>query len=233
MYVKQIAAPKGWERRTRSPSAVGPGLLLPVMWGLIALQGSAQAAPLRELPDLESITFFERTSACYQYTFLMDSDELMNRRPTLSWSSCDFDGADTEYYDVFYSDASGNFDVDGEYLTIEAVFSHELPAGGGLNIGEARLNFGDGTNRFAVLVTHFRALGDNAHPETAGNAADGDLQTYTTLGNTVGQTERLSLTLDFFPGEIPTVTEWGLVVMTLLLLTGLKVGFGRRRAGKV
>ena len=29
---------------------------------------------------------------------------------------------------------------------------------------------------------------------------------------------------------IPTVSEWGLVVLTLLLLTGAKIYFGRRRA---
>jgi len=28
---------------------------------------------------------------------------------------------------------------------------------------------------------------------------------------------------------IPTVSEWGLVILTLLLLTGAKVFFGRRR----
>ncbi len=31
--------------------------------------------------------------------------------------------------------------------------------------------------------------------------------------------------------SIPTVSQWGLVVMTLLLLTGAKIFFGRRRAG--
>lgn len=31
-------------------------------------------------------------------------------------------------------------------------------------------------------------------------------------------------------GAIPTVSEWGLVVMTLLLLTGAKFYFGRRRS---
>ena len=37
----------------------------------------------------------------------------------------------------------------------------------------------------------------------------------------------------FAPGcqdAIPTVSEWGLVVLTLLLLTGAKVHFGRKRA---
>jgi len=35
------------------------------------------------------------------------------------------------------------------------------------------------------------------------------------------------------PDQIPTISEWGLVIMTLLLLTGLKIEFGRRRAGQV
>ncbi len=35
-----------------------------------------------------------------------------------------------------------------------------------------------------------------------------------------------------FPGLIPTVSAWGLIVMTLLLLTGMKISFARRRAAK-
>jgi hypothetical protein len=31
--------------------------------------------------------------------------------------------------------------------------------------------------------------------------------------------------------SIPTVSEWGLVVLTLLLLTGAKIYFGRREEG--
>jgi hypothetical protein len=37
----------------------------------------------------------------------------------------------------------------------------------------------------------------------------------------------------FAPGckdAIPTVSAWGMVVLTLLLLTGAKVHFGRKRA---
>ena len=32
--------------------------------------------------------------------------------------------------------------------------------------------------------------------------------------------------------RIPAVSEWGLVVMTLLLLTGIKIKFGRRRSAE-
>lgn len=30
--------------------------------------------------------------------------------------------------------------------------------------------------------------------------------------------------------QVPTVSEWGLVVLTLLLLTGIVIKFGRRQA---
>jgi hypothetical protein len=47
--------------------------------------------------------------------------------------------------------------------------------------------------------------------------------------------------LKFFPGRgcneiscdeilVPTISGWGLIVMTLMLLTGLKIKFGKRRA---
>ena len=39
--------------------------------------------------------------------------------------------------------------------------------------------------------------------------------------------EQLGCDANFTP--IPTVSEWGLVIMTLLLLTGAKIYFGRRR----
>jgi hypothetical protein len=36
------------------------------------------------------------------------------------------------------------------------------------------------------------------------------------------------------PGSIPTVSEWGLLILTLLLLTGAKITFGgRREVGEV
>ena len=64
---------------------------------------------------------------------------------------------------------------------------------------------------------------------------DGDIAVGERLGMDVTVTAMVGpLTLlyeDLVASEpIPTVSEWGLVVMTLLLLTGLKIKFGRRRS---
>jgi hypothetical protein len=174
--------------------------------GFIAMGvNPAQAVSLKELTNLESFTFFERTGGTQPraYTFSVDSPELLNRRSTLNSSSNDFGGALTEYYDVFYSDAEGNFNIDGEYMTIEAVFSFGLPAGGGLNLAEMRLNFADDSSAFANQVTSFRSLGNNGDPNSVANAIDGDLLTHTRMGNTSGQNERLSITLGYTSESVP------------------------------
>jgi hypothetical protein len=153
--------------------------------------------PLCEIPGLESITFYEKSSQVYSYTYMVDSSALLNRLPNLGSSSYDFKGVPTEYYDVFYSDDSGNHDPHGEYVTIEAVFSKQLPAGGGLNICGVRLNFSDGRTQYATEVPFYRTLGNNGYPDSVEYAVDGNLNTCTTMGNTVGQTDRLALTLGF------------------------------------
>jgi hypothetical protein len=88
------------------------------------------------------------------------------------------------------------------YVTVESVYDRELPAGGGLNIAEVQLNFTSGTE-FANQVTAFTALGNNAILGSQIKAIDGNLSTTTTLGNTVGQNKRLSLTLGFASTAIP------------------------------
>ncbi len=161
---------------------------------LILLPNTSYAIPFSEIESLASITFWERTggTAPNPYTFALDSQQLLNQlRGTLSYANNDFMGANTEYYDIFYSDAYGTFAADGEYLTIEGTWGYQLPKGGALNIAEMGLNFADGTTEYGNYVGSYLALGDNAHPEFVGNAIDGNFLTHTTMGNTVVQTERL------------------------------------------
>lgn len=156
--------------------------------------------PVKDLPGLESITFYERTggSEPTSYTFTVDGPELtVALADPLALGNFDIPGASGEFYDVYYSDEGGVFALDGSYLTISGTFSQTLPAGGGLNLAEIGLNFTDANTEFGNYVASFVALGDNAHPESVPNCIDGDLQTHTTMGNTVGQTERLRLTLGF------------------------------------
>jgi hypothetical protein len=162
--------------------------------------------PVRMIPGLVSITFYERTGGADPdaFTFTVDGPELTTFvADPLGPGNFDIEGAATEYYDVYYSDIDGNFDIDGRYLTISGVFEHALPAGGGLNLAEIGLDFENLPPEFGNYVASFVALGDNAHPQNVELAIDGDLQTHTTMGNTVGQTERLRVTLGFASSSGP------------------------------
>jgi hypothetical protein len=159
-----------------------------------------ELVPVMELPNLESITFYERTGgvAPDPFTFAVDGPELSVRLDDpLAIGNFDIDGATGEFYDVYYSDEDGQFQLDGSYLTISGTFAQTLPAGGGLNLAEISLNFSDQSVEYGNYVASFVALGDNAVPENVERAIDGDLQTHTTMGNTVGQMERLRVTLGF------------------------------------
>ena len=168
-------------------SAVTGAIIITTITAMSGL--SAKALSLRKVTDLESITFFERTGDAFPqpYTFGLDSSQLLNRLSQLNSSSYDFLGTPTELYDVFYSDRFSNLDINGEYVTLERVFSHGKLYGGGLNLSEMRLNFADASTEFGNLVADFTVLGNSGHPSTVGNAIDGNLLTNTTMGNTIGQ----------------------------------------------
>lgn len=166
--------------------------------------GSGGAAttmtPVRMIPGLKSITFWERTGGTEPtpYEFTVDGPQLTVRAPDpLDPSTADIMGASTEYYDVYYSNEDGTFDLDGSYLTISGSFLQTLPAGGGLNLAEIGLNYEGSATEYGNYVASYAALGDNKSDASVPNCIDGDLQTHTTMGNTVGSTERLRLTLGF------------------------------------
>lgn len=194
--------------------------------GLTALGDVAQAVPIRQMPDLVSLTFWERTggSAPNPFTFGANSPEITTRRSDpLSLTNRDFVGTPVEFYDVFYSNADGSFNLDGEFISVEADFPFTLPAGGGLNLAEIQINFANAPIKFGSFVASFVALGDNAIPGHVGRAVDGDLLTHTTMGNTLGQEQRLRVTVGFeasvpVPEPAPTLFLWS----GLLLLGGLR-----------
>jgi len=197
--------------------------------GMTALGNVAQADPIRQIPDLVSVTFWEQTSppGPDPFTFGTNSPEMTARRSDrLSATNRDFVGTPVELYDVFYSDGDGSFNLDGEFISVEAVFPFTLPAGGGLNLSEIQLNFSNRPSEFGSFVASFVALGDNAIPGHVGRAVDGDLLTFTIMGNTQGQEQRLRVTVGFeppvpVPEPAPTVILWS----SLLLVGGLRKFF--------
>ena len=192
---------------------------------ILSCSFASKATPIRLLDGLESVTFFEQTGPLSSVTFLTESAQLTNRLNTLNSASRDFIGATTEFYDVFYSDSDGLFDINGEFITISTIFNFALPFGGGLNITEVRLNFENSIFEFANVVSSFTSFGNNANPASVANAIDQDLATSTTLGNTIGQSQRLSLTLGFASSTtaVPEPSNLLLFVPALALF-----GFYRR-----
>jgi hypothetical protein len=155
--------------------------------------------PIRDIPGLTSITFWESTGALpTSPSFLVSGSQLSTKLSgTLSSTNRDFEGVTGgEFYDVFYSDWSGTPNPSGQFVTVEAVSRAGAPSGGGLNI--ARVDF-NGTGKFASSVASFVALGNNAMPNDVGKAVDVDPNalTTTTMGNTIGQTQRLRVTVGF------------------------------------
>ena len=196
---------------------------------IAALVLGTRAAPLhatavRSITGLDSITFYERTGgvAPTPFTFTVDSPELTTRlSDPLATGNNDIAGAFTEFYDVFYSDEDGSFNLDGEYLTIEGVFLQPLPAGGGLNLAEIGLNFSGDPEEFGNTVASFFANGDNAVPGDVDNAIDGDLQTHTTMGNTIDSDTRLRLTLGFESSSGPPGGETPIIPLPTALSQSL------------
>jgi hypothetical protein len=66
-----------------------------------------------------------------------------------------------------------------------------------LNLAEIALHFSGSSTEYGNYVASFVALGDNKEPLSVGLCIDGDLSTHSTMGNTVGQKQRLRLTLGF------------------------------------
>ena len=160
--------------------------------------------PVKEIPGLVSITFYETTGDIKQYTFTVDGPELNTLLPDpLSNANRDIEGTSVEFYDVYYSDIDGVFDPNGSYLTIAGAFGAKLPAGGGLNLAEISLNYMDGVE-YGSFLASFVGLGDNYVPGSEPNAIDGDLATHTTMGNTVDTPDqRLRVTLGFKSSLMP------------------------------
>lgn len=192
---------------------------------------TANAVAVRSIPGLASISFWERTGGTgpAEYVFTVDGTELTTRlADPLGAGNNDISGATSEYYDVYYSNEDGAFNLDGEYLSIEGVYLQPLPAGGGLNLAEIGLNFSGEATEFGNFVASFVALGDNAFPELVERAIDGDLLTHTAMGNTSGSDQRLRVTLGFESSSGPVVPIPATAWLFASALGGL--GWLRRRA---
>ena len=185
----------------------------------LTFTASTQAAPVKSMPGLVSITFVEQTGSQSSFTYGVNSPELnMRLADPLSGTNQDFNGVSDENYDVFYSDSNGTFNVNGEYVSVEAVFPR-TQSGGGLNIAAIRYNFTLGSVDANNLASYLQ-LGSNAIVGSELKAVDGNISTATTMGNTAGyptDARRLRLTVNL----IPEPASFWLVILGLGSLLGV------------
>lgn len=195
---------------------------------ILATQTAALAMPLRTLPDLTSVTFYEVTFGTVAAPFAPNAAQLSTRIPVLTDSERDFSFHSLENYDVFYSDADGTLNADGGYLTVEGVWQAAPPFGGGSgNIAEVELAFGGASpyTRFGDFVASY-AFGSLCDSTTCIHssvplAADHDLGSFPRLGHTSPALpdDRFRLTIGFNGiSDVPPVPE---PATWLLLASGL------------
>lgn len=166
---------------------------------------SAGAMPTVDLPGIVSVTIWEDTRVLLtdplnEVTIPLSDNRLSTRLTTLDASNHDFavfrSGFD-EFYDFFFSNADGRPNPRGAFLTVEVRYNPASSSNGG-NISAVALNFLDGRRVFANFVASFVVLGPG-DAKTVVYAVDGDLDTATLLGNTLGSDQRLRLTVGFPP----------------------------------
>lgn len=168
--------------------------------GVMAMS-PAYAAGIRDTPNLVGFTVWEVTNTTFTYTF-PGQGGVLDSKLTISGiaSTPDFVTTAFERFDLYYSDAAGNFDLNGNYLTIDCNYQQ---GGGGCNIAAVRMDLSNGY-LFADTLTRFvSASGYVSGSELL--AADGpNTTTFAQLGTTFSSATNMSLTLGFT--DEPTFT---------------------------
>jgi hypothetical protein len=175
---------------------------------ICAYAPAGDAAPLRTLPDLQSVKIYEITFGTVATTYTPDAVQITTRLPDpLTGANRDFSVFTNEYYDFFYSDADGTPNPDGAFITIEGVWYSETITNGGMNINEVELVFAGPVSVFGDFVASFVYgsfcdvdLGPvHCNPGSEALAVDHDLSTFPRFGLTSGAnpSERFRLTVGF------------------------------------
>jgi hypothetical protein len=198
-----------------------------VAFATALLQSNVPAnAGVMNFPGLTAIRFWEFSGGPIMHTFAPASSELTTQLGALNGGSNDFVGAPSEWYDVFYSDANGAFNVNGDYVTIEAVFPGQ--AGGGLNIGAVDMLIGPNPPMIcrADILASFVGMGSNYIAGSEVFAADpsdtnSPPTTLTTMGNTAGVAGRLRVTVGWTKIIVPEPATSLLVGVAVAAVAGV------------
>lgn len=195
-----------------------------ILLGLLGLLlgGVLPAAPIRTLPGLTGIRFYELTSGITTFDFGPNSSQMTTQRPLdFAANNNDFVGLPAEFYDVFYSNSDGTFNLDGEYITVAGQYTGN---GAGLNIGEVELLFGGASQFSSGVVSFVPGLGYIAGTEN--NIGDNNVNTGTQMGReNDGDAMRITIAFDQPSSAVPEPGTWGAMAMGLAVV----VARARRR----
>ena len=176
------------------------------------------AAPIRGLAGLTGITFYEATSGNTAFTFLPNSAAMTTRVVDIS-TTHDFTGAPTEFYDVFYSDSNGALNIDGDFITIEGVYS---ASGSGFNIAEVQLLFGANPSVLASSVASFVPGGSNFIAGNVNNIIDGNFNTSTAMGLEDEIRMRVTVGFNVQSSPVPEPSSMALLGLGIAAAIGLR-----------
>ena len=176
------------------------------------------AAPIRGLAGLTGITFYEATSGNTAFTFLPNSTAITTRVVNI-FTTPDFTGAPTEFYDVFYSDSNGAFNIDGEFITIEGTYSG---SGSGFNIAEVELLFGANPSVLASSVASFIPGGSNFIAGNLNNIIDGNFNTSTAMGLEDETRMRVTVGFNIQSSPVPEPSSMALLGLGIAAAIGMR-----------
>lgn len=181
-------------------------------------------AAIINTPGLTTVRVWEATGPITAYNFPQNVGPIVNQigLGTLGPNNNDFSPLATENYDVFYSDVNGNFNVNGNYVTVEAVYPNPS-GGGGLNLAAVDLIIGGVPLRADVLAS-FVGLGPNFIPGSVVNSVDPDNSplaptTATTMGSTIiPPVQHLRVTVTWSHLQVPEPSTGILALSSLASL---------------
>jgi hypothetical protein len=204
-------------------------LSLAMLAAALTWPASAHASVM-SYPGLTLINITEVSGIPSPHFFGPASSQMTTQLGALNAVNNDFQGVPTEVYDVFYSDANGALNPNGNYVTIEGRYAG-TNGGGGMNIAAVDLLIGPTlTPLRADILASFVGLGNNSSPGSENLAVDPDTPspaTFTVMGNTAGTTARMRVTVGWTKIATPEPASASLVA-TGIAAFGLLLRRARR-----